>query len=204
VRPLEFFIYCRDKPGTGTLRAGLAEAHWSFMDGYAEAMIARGPTLTPDRMTATGSMHMVDLPDAAAARVFAFEEPNYRAGVYGEVLVRRWRNALGRTMWDFEGDPVGNQRFLVIGHGKPGMSAARDALLGEHRRYFLDHGYLDRFIARGPLLSDDGTGWAGSAMLVELRDRAAVDAMLADEPYARAGLYADIEVHDWQFGGRPR
>ena len=153
--------------------------------------------------TATGSMHMVDLPDAEAARVFAFEEPNYRAGVYGEVLVRRWRNALGRTMWDFDGDAVGNRRFLVLGHGKPGVSGTRDLLLDAHRRYLVDRGYHDRFIARGPLLSDDGTEWTGSAMLVELRDRAGVDAMLAGEPYARAGLYADVEVHDWQFGGRP-
>src|SRR6266540_2496123 len=137
------------------------------MDGYAGAMIARGPTLTSDRQAATGSMHMVDLPDAEAARVFAFDEPYYQAGVFGEVLVRRWRNALGGTMWDFEGDPSVERRFLVIGHGKPGTSSQRAALLGE------------------------------------LPDRAAVDAMLADEPYVRAGLYAHVEVHDWQFGGRP-
>lgn len=201
---MEFFIYCRDKPGTATLRDELAEAHQSFMDGYADAMIARGPTLTPDRETATGSMHMVDLPDAEAARVFAFEEPNYRAGVYGEVLVRRWRNALGRTMWDFDGDPERNRRFLVIGHGRPGVGATRDLLLGAHRCYLAGSGYGDCFIARGPLLSDDGAEWVGSAWLVELRDRAAVDAMLAGEPFTRAGLYADVEVHDWQFGGRSR
>jgi hypothetical protein len=200
---VEYFVYCRDKPGSQALREELAEDHWSFMDGYAEAMIARGPTLTGDRRAATGSMHMVDLPGAEAARVFAFEEPYYRAGVYGEVLVRRWRNALGGTMWDFEGDPSVERRFLVIGHGRPGVDAARQALLPEHRRYFVDRGYQRRFIERGPLLSDDGMAWVGSAMLVELPDRAAVEAMLADEPYVRAGLYANLEVHDWQFGGRP-
>jgi len=200
---VEYFFYCRDKPGGQALREELAEAHWSFMDGYAGAMIARGPTLTSDRQAATGSMHMVDLPDAEAARVFAFDEPYYQAGVFGEVLVRRWRNALGGTMWDFEGDPSVERRFLVIGHGKPGTSSKRAALLGEHRRYFVDRGYHRRFIERGPLLSDDGTAWVGSAMLVELPDRAAVDAMLADEPYVLAGLYAHVEVHDWQFGGRP-
>ena len=65
---MEYFFYCRGRPGTEALADELAEAHWSFMDGYAEAMIARGPTLTPDRTTWTGSMHMVDLPDAQAAR----------------------------------------------------------------------------------------------------------------------------------------
>ena len=172
------------------------------MDGYADAMIARGPTLTADRTTATGSMHMVDLPDAEAARVFADEDPYQQAGGFGEVLVRRWRNTLGGTMWDFNGDAVNNRRFLIIGHGRPGVSVTRDALLGAHRRYFVDQGYLERFIQRGPLLSDDGTEWVGSAMLVELRDRAAVEAMLADEPYVQAGLYANVEIHDWQFGGR--
>jgi uncharacterized protein len=200
---VEWFFYCRDRPGTGTLREELAEAHWSFMDGYAGAMIARGPTLTADRTEATGSMHLVDLADAAAARVFAYEEPYYRAGVYGDVLVRRWRNALGVTMWDFKGDPERNRRFLVVGHGRPGMSATREALVEQHRRYFADRGYDEHFIERGPLLSDDGTEWVGSAMLIELPDRAAVAAMLADEPYVQAGLYADIETHDWQFGGRP-
>jgi hypothetical protein len=73
-------------------------------------------------------MHLVDLPDAQAARVFAFQEPFYRAGVYREVLVRRWRNALGRTMWDYPAEPGDDRRFLVIGRGKPGVEAARQAL----------------------------------------------------------------------------
>jgi hypothetical protein len=200
---VDYFIYCRDKPGTQALRAELTEAHWSYMDGYAGAMVARGPTRTADRAAVTGSMHIVDLPDADAARAFAFQEPYHRAGVFGEVLLRRWHNALGRTMWEFQGGGPDARRFLIIGHGRPGAGARRDALVEAHRRYFVERGYQDHFIARGPLLSDDGAEWVGSAMLVELPDRAAVEAMLADEPYVRAGLYDHIEIHDWQVGGRP-
>jgi uncharacterized protein YciI len=200
---VEYFCYCRDNPGTAQLRDEIVEAHWSFMDTYADTMIARGPTLTEDRETATGSMHIVGLPDAEAVRVFAYEEPNYRAGVYREVMVRRWRNELGATMWDFTSDPANAGQFLIIGHGHPGKTTASEALRDEQLRYLADRGVADRFIARGPLLSDDGTEWTGSAWLVELTDRAAVEAMLADEPYTRAGLYAEIEIHPWQFGGRP-
>jgi uncharacterized protein len=199
---VEFFFYCRGRPGTEELADELAEAHWSFMDGYAEAMVARGPTLTPDRTTWTGSMHIVDLPDAQAARVFAFQEPFYRAGVYSEVLVYRWRNTLGRTMWEYRAAPGDDRRFLVIGHGKPGMEAARQALEAAQRRWFDQPGHHDRFILRGPLLADDGARWVGSALLVQLADRAAVEAMLADAPYLQAGMYASVEIHDWQFGGR--
>jgi uncharacterized protein YciI len=167
-------------------------------------MIARGPTLTPDRTTWTGSMHLVDLPDAQAARVFAFQEPFYRAGVYGEVLVRRWRNVLGRTMWQFPAELGDDRRFLVIGHGKPGVEAARQALGAAQRRWSGGPGHRDGVILRGPLLSDDGAGWVGSALLVQLPDRAAVEAMLAGAPYVQAGLYASVEIHDWEFGGRPQ
>jgi uncharacterized protein YciI len=92
---------------------------------------------------------------------------------------------------------------LIIGHGKPGMTAARDALRREHRRYLAAGGYCDRLIACGPLLSGDGSGWMGTAALAELPDRGCADAMLAHGPYARAGLYDGIEVHAWRFGGRP-
>jgi uncharacterized protein len=199
---MEYFFYCRAKPDTGVLWAQLTEAHWSFIDRYADAMIARGPTLTADRATATGSMHIVDLPDAEAARVFAFEEPCYLAGVYSEVMVRRWRNALGSTMWEFEGDPVANRRFLVIGHGSPDPNAVGNELLAAQRQYLFEGGNLEHMIAYGPLLSDDGGAWVGDAMLIEHRDRAGVEAMVASAPPARTGLYATVEVHDWEFGGR--
>ena len=32
---VEYFFYCRGRPGTEALLEELAEAHWSFMDGYA-------------------------------------------------------------------------------------------------------------------------------------------------------------------------
>ena len=200
---MEYFFYGRDTPGAGHLLEELAEAHWSYMDAYAEAMIARGPTLTPDRQTHTGSMHIVDLPDGEAARAFVADEPYYKAGVYGDVLIRRWRNELGRRMWDFRRGASGYLRFLIVAHGGPGVSHAAAELLEEHRRYLAVGGYEDRIIERGPLLSDDGTEWVGSAMLVELPDRAAVDALVSGEPYVSAGLCASVEIHDWEFGGRP-
>ncbi|MGO1081369.1 YciI family protein [Inquilinus sp. CA228] len=200
---MEYFVYCRDKPGTLDLRRRLVEAHWSFMDFYAEGMVARGPTLAEDGETPTGSVHIVDLPDAEAARVFAYEEPNHKAGVYAEILVRRWRNALGRRMWSFKGDPDANLRFLVIAHGRPGASAAADGLREAHGSFLADQDRQNRLIVGGPLLSDDGAAWVGAAAMVELPSRSDVEAMLATDPYAKAGLYDRVEIHRWRFGGRP-
>jgi len=82
------------------------------------------------------------------------------------------------------------------------MNEARDGLLDAHRRYFVDRGYQEHFIAYGPRVSDNGAAWVGSVMLVELPTREAVEGMLANEPDNRAGLYERLEIHDWRFGGR--
>ncbi|MFB4292431.1 YciI family protein [Nonomuraea sp. ATR24] len=198
---VEYFIYCRDRTGSMPRRMELVEAHWSFMDPYGDAMIARGPTLLDDE-TATGSMHVVDLPDAAAARAFAFDEPNYRAGVYGDVLMRRWRTIAGGRMWDYTGGVDGYERFLVIGHARLGQGAARESLDDDYRRYLTGPGLGDRVIVAGTLLSEDGAEWMGTALMVELPDREAAEAMLPQGPGGRAGLYESVEVHSWEFGGR--
>ncbi|TDD24045.1 YciI family protein [Nonomuraea diastatica] len=181
---MEFFCYHRDRPDTATLRDELLEEHWSYMDRYAAEMIARGPTFSPGSDTATGSVHIVDLPDLATARAFVFEEPNYQAGVYRNVMLRRWRNVLGRTMWDFPGGREGGNRYLVLGLG---FGQAADPVPPPNR---------DELIAYGPLLSDDGTTWLGNAVLVRAANPDAARAVLTQD------LYSDIEVHDWEFGGR--
>ncbi|MGW1761083.1 YciI family protein [Streptomyces mirabilis] len=182
---MEFFCYHRDRSGSVALRSELLEEHWSYMDQYAKEMIARGPTLASDGDMPTGSVHIVDLPDPAAARAFAFDEPGYQAGVYRDVLLRRWRNMLGRTMWDFPGGRTGGNRYLVVGLGS---GEAADAAVPPDR---------DELIAYGPLLSDDGATWLGTAALVRAPDPDTARAVLIPD------RYSDIEVHNWQFGGRP-
>jgi uncharacterized protein YciI len=202
---VEYFVYGRDdreSPEAAALREELGERHWSFMDAYAERMVARGPTLTEDGLTATGSMHIADLRDAEEARAFAFEEPYYTAGVFREVMVRRWRNLLGGTMWENAVDGLDSDRFLVIGHGVSGVDAASDGLPATHSDLAAEHPYGDHRVVFGPLVSDDGSMWLGNVLAVERVDRSTVDAMLATDPFARAGLYDRLEIHLWHFGGR--
>jgi hypothetical protein len=106
--------------------------------------------------------------------------------VYRDVLLRRWRNTLGRTMWDYPGGRAGGKRYLVLGLGTEQAADLADPASED-----------DDLIAFGPLLSDDGTSWLGTAVLVRATDSDTARAVLAP------GRYAGIEVHDWQFGGRP-
>jgi uncharacterized protein len=197
---LDFFVYSQDAAGAAALRDDdeLLEEHWSYMDGFAESMIARGPTLGADRETATGSLHVLGLPSVDAAQEFVAREPNNRAGIYAEHSVWGFENLLGRTMWEFSG-AADEPRFLIIARprgsqmtGKRGRPVPPASLSAELR---------DRLILYGALTTLDDAALVGVALAVQARDREAVDALLEE---GRVGLdvFPVIEIHDWAFGGR--
>ena len=198
---MEFFCYHRDRAGSAALRAELVEDHWGYMDRYAAELIARGPTFGAGGAVPSGSVHVVDLPGPAAARAFAFDEPNQQAGVYRDVLLRRWRNLLGRTMWEFPGGRTGGNRYLVLGLGpahddSDGTGTGPDDSTGTGPGGLPAGTDPDDLIAFGPLLSDDGTTWVGTAALVRAADSDGALGVLAPV------RYAEVEVHEWEFGGR--
>lgn len=56
----------------------------------------------------------------------------------------------------------------------------------------------------GPLLTDDGEGMVGSFLVYDAENRAAVDALLAADPYAKAGLFESVTVRPWRWSvGNP-
>jgi hypothetical protein len=182
---VDFFVYSRDAPGTEALRDDeqLLEEHWSYMDAFADTMIARGPTLAPDRETATGSLHVLGLPSVAAANEFVEREPNNRAGVYREHRIWAFDNLLGRTMWEFPGE-ADEPRFLVIAFRPLTIDPAASEL-----------------ILYGTLTEPDGADVVGVAAALQAPDRNAVVPLLASGT-TLLDAPPGIEVHDWEFGGR--
>ncbi|MBS2533567.1 hypothetical protein KGQ20_12380 [Catenulispora sp. NF23] len=182
---MDFFCYHRDRAASLDLRMELLEDHWSYMDRFAQEMIARGPTFVGEDEVPTGSVHVLTLPDTATARAFVFDEPGYQAGVYRDVMLRRWRNDLGRTMWEFPGGAPEGDGYLVLGLGEARpveeVPAAPD---------------IKGLITFGPLLSDDGGRWLGTIAMVRAQSsEQARDALPGND-------YAEVEVHQWRFGGR--
>lgn len=193
VLQMDFFVYSRDADGTAGLRDDqeLLEEHWSYMDRFAQSMIARGPTLDTSREIATGSLHILTLSSVDAVHEFVALEPNNRAGVYEEHLVWRFENLLGRSMWEFSGQAE-EPRFLVFG---------RSDHRGQVPAEGLPPDLLDRLILYGTLATLDGDEPAGVALTVQASDRDAAAALMAGDQIGLAAL-SEIEIHDWEFGGR--
>jgi uncharacterized protein YciI len=175
---MEFLFYCRDKPGVAALLERNVEAHWSFMDSYADRLLTRGPTLSDDGEEHTGSLHIVRLGGIGETETFAYQEPFYRAGCYSAVMIRRWHDRVGRSMRDYKpanDDPL----FLILGEteASPGLAAK----------------LADRAAVYGSTVSVDGTDRPGFAAILQAPSRDSVGALLG-------GMTA--ELHRWRIGGR--
>ncbi|MBL8382157.1 MAG: YciI family protein [Burkholderiales bacterium] len=71
-------------------------------------------------------------------------------------------------------------------------AALRQAHAQAHAAYMRAH--AAHVVIGGPLLSEDGGRRVGVMLIGRFDDRAAVDAFLAAEPYARAGLFRQVDV----------
>jgi uncharacterized protein YciI len=76
---------------------------------------------------------------------------------------------------------------------KPDGAALRERLRPEHKAYLAR--VAERIAFAGPLTHDDGMAMIGSLLAIDFDSREAAHSWLADEPFTRAGLYADIEIH---------
>lgn len=87
--------------------------------------------------------------------------------------------------------------YFVIATDKPNALETRRAARPAHLDYI--NGFGPRVKLGGPFLDQDRETPIGSILLIEADDRGAVDAILAEDPYVKAGLFAHVEVKEWRW-----
>ena len=192
---MPFYVYAEDRPGSGTGLLDLAEAHWSYMDRFADRLILRGPTLSDDGTEHTGSVHVIDLADRASAERFAAEEPYWLAGLYQQVTIVRALVLLHRGP---AGGPLtsGAPNALITGRWPPeprNASGTGRQLAGVNPD--------SRVSFAAVLVDDDSSCTTGIVAIVSaipgeaLRIIQAFAGQLTGEPVA-------LTAQRWQRGGR--
>ncbi len=195
-KPAQWAIYCWDKPGAAEARRALLQDQKSYVGGFGERVIGYGHFVSDDGRDTLGTSFFMQLDDRAAADEFLADEPLNQAGLYRRADVHRWSNSFEKRQADYR--RKGLQQFLCTGP-KTGTPEFFRAHLNAHETYFASYG--DSFIFRGPIRSADGADNIGTALLLELPDRAAADAFWNNEPFARNGGYQrDSIIVRWVFG----
>jgi hypothetical protein len=198
---MHFHVRLVDGPEGAAKRRRFVDAHWQYFDDHCDHFVARGATVADDGSVVLASVIFVEFGSWDEVRRFVANEPLNRNGTYEDVVMSRWATGLARRQRDFP-RREGQVGWYIRGYGKPGVHERRQDLLQAHRDYFAPYD-VAHFIARGPLLDDEGLTWRGSANLICLPTRQDVDAFMADEPYCKNGLYERVLVERYRFGGRP-
>jgi uncharacterized protein len=86
--------------------------------------------------------------------------------------------------------------FVIRCVDKAGAGEVRKANRDAHLAYLESQG--DRVVAAGPTLNEAGDGMTGSLLILEFDDIQAAEAFCADDPYAKAGLFAEVTITPWR------
>ena len=82
----------------------------------------------------------------------------------------------------------------LIARDKPGALDVRKANREAHLAYVRETGVVQQ---AGPFLDGNGE-MCGSLLILDVPDMAAAEAWAADDPYARADLFASVELSAWK------
>ena len=167
------------------------------MDRFADRLVARGPTLSADGETHTGSVHIVSAADLVDANRFASDEPYAQAGLYSSVTVTPWQNGLGGSMWDHPAPSPEVASTLVLARWS---HHSFDPASDETHWQSLTHGAsLEGWIFGGLLLTADQRGSVGLVFATDF-DVADTARRVASLPVAETAT--SITCQRWCRGGR--
>ena len=194
---MHWLIKCRAKPAIDELRVATLPAHTRFLDGYPEVTWYSGPLFTDDNKNAIGSLRLIEFPDREAANVYINADPYTQAGIFQSISIERWKPTFDVRQRDYKRKPD-TMQFVIHAHDKPDGAARRVPLR------VAQHAYLDRhpqiYIARGPLLDDEGKHMIGSLIMIDVANKTEADAFLAGLPFNCGGVYERATMERWRFG----
>jgi hypothetical protein len=197
-KPAQWVIFAWDKAETSDARAVNLEAQRKYARTLGERLIGYGHIVSDDGTETLATTWFVQLEDRTAAESFAAADPLSTAGVYDRIDIRRWSNSFLKRAADYQ--RKGLQQYFCTGSK---ITDADDFIakhLHAHESYF--ETYEDSFVFRGPLRSEDGLVNVGTALMLELPDRAAAEEFWNNEPFAANGGYQDdSRIYRWVFGG---
>jgi len=86
--------------------------------------------------------------------------------------------------------------FALICTDKPASVDLRMSVRPDHLKYLESLGTALK--AAGPFTNDEGQP-TGTLAIIEAADRAGAEAIAANDPYAKAGLFAAVEIRPWKW-----
>jgi uncharacterized protein len=86
--------------------------------------------------------------------------------------------------------------YIIETFDKPDHESVRRAHRAEHLAFLA--GSAGRLLACGAKLNDDGSDRGGGLYIVDTEERAEAEALIAADPFTKAGLFERVLVTRWR------
>ena len=86
--------------------------------------------------------------------------------------------------------------FVLLCTDKPNSLDLRLQVRPDHVKYLESLG--TSLMTAGPFITDEGSP-NGSLVVIEAADRAAAKVIAENDPYAKAGLFASVDIRAWKW-----
>jgi uncharacterized protein YciI len=199
-RPKQWMIRCIYGSKGLERRESAMQAHRDFYAKVKDRVFFLGPVLADDGKTPIGSFVIIEAKDRADAEAFIAGEGFVQFGMIDKIEIKRFvETSLNeRRQLEMSHDPS-LQLFLCEMIDGPDGAEKRKTAGPAHHQY--QKRVMDSFLCRGPMRSDDGLRNIGTFYIIQVKDRAAAEAFIAAEPLNQAGIFSEIRINRWRFGG---
>ena len=86
--------------------------------------------------------------------------------------------------------------YAILTTDKPDGAELRARTRAAHLEYL--NANIGKLLAAGALTDDDGKGGHGGILLVDTDERKEAEAFIANDPFAKAGLFQKVTVTRWR------
>ncbi len=88
--------------------------------------------------------------------------------------------------------------FMIVANDAPGVAELRAKVRPAHIAYL--EANLDKIVAAGAMLADDGKTAIGSLYLIDTDHREEAEQFIRHDPYMQKGVFAGFEATRWRKG----
>ena len=195
---LEWSIRCTYGPGALARRDGALTAHEQFLVAHRNQIRFAGPMFADNGEARTGTWFLIDAPDRTSAETFIAGEGFNRAGMFGEIEIKRFIDTSPeeRRQVDIAADRALQMFICECIEGPIATETRKPAGKARGGHPKMPGG----IVVRGASVSDDGSAALGTIAIVEVENRAVADALVAADPFLRAGAHRRVRIDRWRFG----
>jgi uncharacterized protein YciI len=90
---MTFAIITRDKKDSSAIRENHQDEHRRYLARHKHMLLAAGAMLDDDETGAHGGVLLVEADSSEQVEEFVANDPFQREGLFGELLITRWRKA---------------------------------------------------------------------------------------------------------------